>query len=254
MDKQTIINKFNEYTSFYDLANPKIRLKYEHTFRVADISQQIAASISGLSSDDIELAWLIGVLHDIGRFEQVTRFGTFADKESVDHASFGADLLFNPDKKDLRLQFDIPDTALVETAIRNHSRFKLPSDLSERELLFCNIIRDADKLDIIRVNVEFTIEEIYNVTEQELIDSDISKQAMDALMAGHAVERNYPMTPMDKVVAHASMMQELVFPLSREILKKQGYLDILLDKHPSKPETAEKLELVKKHIFNFLQQ
>lgn len=252
MNKQTVLDSFNEYTSAYDLQNPKIRLKYEHTFRVATLSEEIASSIPGLSDEDIYLAWLIGMLHDIGRFEQVRRFGTFYDKDSVDHADFGADLLFDSEKKDPRLVFDIPEPALVETAIRNHSRFKLPTNLSERELLFCNIIRDADKLDIIRVNVEFTIEEIYNVTEQELIDSDISPQAMQALMEGHAVERNYPMTPMDKVVAHASMMQELVFPLSRQILKEQGYLDILLDKHPSKPETAEKLKIVKEHIYEFL--
>lgn len=252
MNRQKVIDSFNEYTASYNLDDPKIRLKYEHTFRVADISEKIASSIPDMSNDDINLAWLIGMLHDIGRFEQVRRFGTFYDKDSVNHAMFGADLLFDNEKKDPRLIFDIPDPSIVETAIRNHSSYILPDNLTERELLFCNIIRDADKLDIIRVNVEFSIEEIYNVTEQELIDSDISKQAMDALLAGHAVERNYPMTPMDKVVAHASMMQELVFPISKKILKEQGYLDILLDKHPSKPETANKLKLVKEHIARVL--
>ena len=34
------------------------------------------------------------MLHDIGRFEQIRRFGTFNDVQSVDHAEFGADLLF----------------------------------------------------------------------------------------------------------------------------------------------------------------
>ena len=34
------------------------------------------------------------MLHDIGRFEQIRRFGTFNDAQSVDHAEFGADLLF----------------------------------------------------------------------------------------------------------------------------------------------------------------
>ena len=34
------------------------------------------------------------MLHDIGRFEQIKRYGTFNDSKSVDHGEFGADLLF----------------------------------------------------------------------------------------------------------------------------------------------------------------
>ncbi len=54
----------------------KIRLKVEHTYRVADISEQIAEKL-GLSEEDIALAWLIGMLHDIGRFETTSPFSYF---------------------------------------------------------------------------------------------------------------------------------------------------------------------------------
>ena len=33
---------------------------------------------------DVDLAWLIGLLHDVGRFEQLKRYGTFIDSQSID--------------------------------------------------------------------------------------------------------------------------------------------------------------------------
>ena len=37
--------------------------------------------------------------------------------------------------------------------------------------MYCNILRDADKIDILRVNVETPLEDIYNVTTAELLAS-----------------------------------------------------------------------------------
>lgn len=74
INRENIINRFIEYTSDYDLSDPKIKLKYDHTFRVANLCERIAKG-NLLSEDDCALAWLTGILHDIGRFEQVRRMG-----------------------------------------------------------------------------------------------------------------------------------------------------------------------------------
>lgn len=76
IDRERIKQAFQEYTGRYDIHDEKIRLKVEHTYRVADISEQIAEKL-GLSEEDIALAWLIGMLHDIGRFEQLRRLLAF---------------------------------------------------------------------------------------------------------------------------------------------------------------------------------
>ena len=84
IDRERVKQAFQEYTGTYDIHDEKIRLKVEHTYRVADISEQIAEKL-GLSEEDIALAWLIGMLHDIGRFEQLRRFHTFVDSQSIMH-------------------------------------------------------------------------------------------------------------------------------------------------------------------------
>ena len=59
---------FNEYVNNYDQNDDKVILKISHTYRVMERCQEIAASLN-LDDENIQLAGLIGLLHDIGRFE-----------------------------------------------------------------------------------------------------------------------------------------------------------------------------------------
>ena len=54
IDRERVKQAFQEYTGRYDIHDEKIRLKVEHTYRVADISEQIAEKL-GLSEEDIAL-------------------------------------------------------------------------------------------------------------------------------------------------------------------------------------------------------
>ena len=93
INREHIKNTFQEYTDRYDSTDPKIKLKIDHTYRVADLCERIAKSLD-LLQEDIDLAWLSGMLHDIGRFEQLRRYHTFSDAQSIDHARFAVELLY----------------------------------------------------------------------------------------------------------------------------------------------------------------
>ena len=86
--------EFKKYVEKYDINNPKIKLKVAHIERTSRIAKKIAKSLE-LQKEDIELAELIGLLHDIGRFEQVKRYGTFVDYLSENHAEIGVKILFD---------------------------------------------------------------------------------------------------------------------------------------------------------------
>ena len=75
---------FLEYVQNYDLNNENIKRKEQHSLRVMAISKKIAEELK-LSEKEIKLATLIGLLHDIGRFEQYTKWKTFSDKISTNH-------------------------------------------------------------------------------------------------------------------------------------------------------------------------
>ena len=250
IDRKKVRRQFDIYTAPYDLSDSKIRLKTEHTYRVADLCSRIAKSLS-LSEADEDLAWLLGMLHDIGRFEQVRRYGTFVDAKSVDHAAFGADLLFG-EQLIRRFVSSCEEDPLLEKAIRLHNAFLLPEDMTEREKMYAQLLRDADKIDIIRVNCEFPRSEIYNLPEEEFLVSDISDEVFQDALAMRNVLRAHRKTAADYIVGQISLTFGLVYEESRKIIQKQGYLDHIMDFNSRNPETMRRLQLIHEKVDLFL--
>ena len=91
-------------------------LKVVHTYRVVDNAKEIAIKLN-LSEDDIRLAELIALLHDIGRFEEITVLKRF-DSVGFDHASYGVKMLF---EDNMIKDFIVDDSyhEIIKTAIAN---------------------------------------------------------------------------------------------------------------------------------------
>ena len=252
MNRERLVKAFNEYTANYDLDYPNIYLKYVHTGKVAENCECIAKSLN-LSSADCDLAWEIGMLHDIGRFEQLRRFDTFLDSISIDHAGFGADLLF---KEGLMERFDEEgeNDDLIEKAIRYHSLYRIPEELTEREKMLCQIIRDADKVDIYRANFETGLDTVYHVSKEELRNSLITPEVYQVFCEERAIPRNITKTVADHLVGHIALSFELVYPKSRELAAKQGFVWKLLETEFENPETIDTMKQIGDKIRNWYQQ
>ena len=124
VDRERVRRAFADYTGRYDSRNPRIKLKIDHTYRVAALCDAIAKDLA-LDADDKDTAWCIGMLHDIGRFEQVRRYDTFSDADSLPHADLGVEILFSEGA----VRDDRPDAgreSVVHTAIAGHRPHRLP--------------------------------------------------------------------------------------------------------------------------------
>lgn len=242
MNREKLMQAFETYVSDYNLKDPNIYLKYIHTKKVAQNCEVIAESLA-LSKKEIDLAWEIGMLHDIGRFEQLRRFDTFFDAISIDHAQFGADLLF---KDGLIEQFDDSKDhrELIEKAVRCHSLYRLPDGLNETEILFCQIIRDADKIDIYRANFETGVDVVYHVTKEELKNSRITPEVYEIFCQERAIPREARKTVADHLVGHMALSFELIYPKSRELAYEQGYVWKLLQTEFALSETRELMKQI----------
>ncbi len=250
VDREQVKDAFRSYTARYDITDEKIKLKVDHTYRVAELCERIAKT-QGLQGADADLAWVTGMLHDVGRFEQLRIYGTFSDAKSIDHAQFGADILFHEG----RIRDYLSDPAqdrLIETAIRSHSLYRLSEDLDDRTLMYCRILRDADKIDILKVNVDVPLEEIYNTTTGELRTSQVTETVMESFQEEHATLRSLIKTPVDHVVGHISLVFELVYPISRQIVVQQGYLDKLLAFESENPVTREQFRILQDRMNRYL--
>ena len=127
-----------------------INLKYDHTEHVFIETRGIATSLN-LSDDDLEIVLIIALLHDIGRYEQFKTYGTFSDKESVNHSKLALKII---DAYDLLKPFNPVYKQAIIDAVYYHNVLEIPNDLPEKSELFAKIIRDADKIDIWRILAE----------------------------------------------------------------------------------------------------
>ena len=118
--------------------------------------------------------------------------------------------------------------------------------------MFCNIIRDADKIDILKVNYDVTLEVIYDVTTEQLKNSKVTGEVMTAFMEHHAVLRSLKKTPIDNLVGHAALVFELVYNESFKIVKEQGYLKKMLSFKSANKETVRQFELLNRDMDDFL--
>lgn len=250
IDRQKALNAFREYTAHYDVSDEKVKLKIDHTYRVCGLCQQIATQ-SGFDENDIELAWLTGLLHDVGRFEQLKRYGTFIDAQSIDHAEFGADILFQEGKIRDYIE-DASEDELLEKAVRCHSAYRVPANYTAREKKFAHLLRDADKIDILKVNIIVPIEEIYNVTTYDLKHCKVTEEVMQAFFEEHAVLRSLKKTPVDHLVGHISLVYELVYPISRKLVYEQGYLNKLMDFQSELSETNAQFAKIREKMAAYM--
>lgn len=229
MDREKAIRDFDAYVSRYHAEDPMIRLKIQHTYRVADIAEEIADSLH-LPQKETDLAWFLGLLHDIGRFEQIRRYRTFVDSKSVDHAEFGADLLFDQGLIETFCPDGLPRDwrRISEEAIRAHNKLVLPEGMDERTEFFSHILRDADKVDIFRVIMETPSVEHSVSQGTRKAEEGASEQIMESVMTHRCVPRDIRRSDFDVRVSHCCMAFELVYPRSREIALRQGYLQKML--------------------------
>ncbi len=126
-----------------------LELKLDHSLRVLAYAEELAASEPAFASRESARALRLAALfHDVGRFEQFRRFQTFSDALSCNHGAFGARII----RTQGFLQQESPDMRrIVLAAVAAHNRLTLPSSLSGRALNVLKGLRDADKLDILRV-------------------------------------------------------------------------------------------------------
>lgn len=277
INRKNVINAFAEYVRNYDPSDEKIKLKIDHTYRVAGLCQRIAESL-GLSEPDVDIAWLLGMLHDIGRFEQIRRFGTFNDAQSVDHAEFGADLLFkeglirkfaegyyeecelarsgNEEAEQIikNNEHHNKDTGLLEMAIRQHNKYRVKEDLTERQRMFCDILRDADKVDIFKVNADIPMEIIYDVTTEELKNGVITKEVLESFYKKETVLKSVRRSAVDHIVGYISLLFELVYKESYRQAREQGYVYKLLDFKSDVPEVNAEFDDMRKYVDEFLME
>lgn len=245
-------NFLNEYKDKRDLG---FELKIVHTYYVAENAKKVAQELN-LSKEDIELAELIGLLHDIGRFEEL-KITKELNSVKFDHAGHGSKMLF---EKGMIRKFieDSQYDNIIKKAIENHSRLEIEENLDEKTLLHSKIIRDADKTDNYRVKKDEKIEAIFpkKVNKKEdMEESKLSDIVYNTILDKKCIDIHNIITPLDFLVCILAFTFDLNFNVSYEIIKENDYINVLIDRFEYKDEeTKSRMENIRKVINELIEE
>ena len=221
IDFEKAKKSFKKYLEGYDLNDGMIQLKVRHTYGVVELSEYIAKDLN-LDEENVELAKLIALLHDIARFEQAKEFGDYRDYKTLDHAELGVKILFEDNLIRNFIETDKYDEVILK-AIKNHNKLEIEDGLNEAELLHAKIIRDADKTDNFRVKANDRFEDIFNSSKEKLENDIISDNIFNDFMNNKIIISKERKTDMDFWVSYIKLT-----PLS--LFFKNHYLNIFIFK------------------------
>lgn len=245
---------FSDYCrSFYspDIEDQKnISLKEHHTGRVCENIVEISRRLS-LDSHQTMLADAIALFHDVGRFPQYAQYKTFRDSISVNHGLLGAQTLL---KEGILRSLPEKDQELIIEAVKFHNAFSIPKKTREDITFFIKLIRDADKLDIWHVFIEY-----YESTDKNSTPSitlglpdipEYSKDFLSYFSQKRVVSLSRLKTVNDFKILQLSWIYDLNFIPSFQLFSERNYLSRMT---AQLPQTGEILEIARS-LENFINQ
>ncbi len=243
---EEIQRKFEEFVSNYRKNLYIVNAKKDHIYNVANNCMEIAKSLN-LSNEDIKVAYLIGILHDIGRFDQIEEENELKDNSKFDHGDHGYQLLKNGLLQkfiNVRYYDDI-----ILTAVRQHNKEKLNKSLTKREALFCKILRDADKIDILRRLNDKSYTYDYEFDKNDQISEEVKERFYEEKSIPFSLQKN----KMDQVVTRLALVYDLNYEYSFERVKQKNYLDKYIENLDLTGDNKTIIEDMKKYANGFME-
>lgn len=215
-----------------------ILLKEMHTGYVTANCVELAKFLN-LPKHDAELAEIIGLFHDVGRFRQYSLYKTFNDADSEDHADLALKVI---DELEFFKELAASDYELVQFAIQNHNKMTIAPTDDERKKFFSKIIRDADKLDIYRVLEPFLAQENADKLPKFIkgrARPDISPDFVENFVAGNQADYRKIRTNGDRKIVRLMWIYDVNFSWTMQKIVERGYIDKIVSNLPMDEHIAE---------------
>jgi hypothetical protein len=223
-----------------------IDLKVKHTYDVIGNIRYIAKN-TGLPESDTILAKTIALVHDIGRFQQFLTYATFDDRLSVNHAELGIKVLQDLDFFHA-IKGNVNHSIIIQSVL-NHNIPHLNDTPDERVLMFSQLLRDADKVDIWKL---MTIRDVvFKILDQEHPDKyTVPNEILHCFLNGQVVPAHYAETLNDYRLLRLSWIYDMHFPATFGLLFKNNYAAKILSKIPQ----SERLDEISGIVHGYIHQ
>jgi hypothetical protein len=247
---------FDEYVSGYFTDDPgysyPFRLKKNHTRRVCENIVMLGKAMN-LSDYELILAETMALFHDVGRFEQYAKYGTFSDIASENHAKLSLQqlaihgVLSENTKNEKRF---------ITKSIAYHNAAALSDVTDEKELFYMRLLRDADKLDIWKVFIDYYQERDNfqsSAIELNLPDDPVwSGKILEAMINKKIARLEDLKTLNDFKLLQISWVYDLNFAPSFKAIENRKYLNQLEAILPKSTDIADAVAIAKSYVKSHL--
>lgn len=203
------------------------QLKVAHSRRVAMDCRAIAEEM-GWGAAELDGAEAMGLLHDVSRYQQVRDYGTFLDARSFDHGERAWSIC-----REFEVFAGWPSelAAAVLHGIRFHNRRVLEEGATGSETRFLRLIRDADKLDILKVVNEVVRTRSYEQHPEVLlniaIDGPISQDLINEIRAHRSASYAHVRSLSDMNLLRTTWVYDINYlPTLRRLRDRRLLVDI----------------------------
>jgi putative nucleotidyltransferase with HDIG domain len=231
------------------MAQQNFFIKTLHSLKVVEAIVEIGKGMN-LSTEQLRLAQVIALLHDIGRFEQYQLYQTFSDHNSINHGQLGVSVLH---KHGFLKNYSDYLQELICFAVGNHNAKELPEHPDQNFMLFAKLLRDADKLDIFRVVAEY-YNEIKCGNDNKTVGLDlpnteeISPKILKDFLEGRLVDMADLKSINDFKLLQLGWLFDINFPSTFKLIKKRKYIEMIISTLPNDGN----IDKIREHASNYM--
>jgi len=239
------ITGFLEYAKSFTTGIPEIdrnlKLKQDHSLRVLSLTGALC-SAEPEAAAVASLAQYTALYHDLSRFEQFQKFRSYNDAESFDHGDRSAEFVQSQNRL---AALDAQSQADCLAAIRTHNKAEIPPELNGRARLLAKIVRDADKLDILKIltghlkNPEANPAIVFSLSPEPRLTPAVR----ETLLRRQPVRHKDMRTTADFLAGKLQWFDDLNFPWSKQYFLLRGFQKELRHHLPDTEEIRKLFEL-----------
>jgi putative nucleotidyltransferase with HDIG domain len=224
------------------------QLKLDHSLRVATVARAIAVG-SRWPDADTGLAEAAGLLHDVGRFSQYAEFRTFVDRNSINHAERGGDVLIQT-----RVLERFPQAMqdALGLAVRLHNRKALPAELPAAVRPFAQMVRDADKLDIMYLFDQAIRQDQLSLYPEIALGVDLAGPPSPAILAALRERRPADYREIrslaDFLLVQLLWVYDFGFPAALRILHERKLIRALAEHLPADRDVCALVDAAEEYL------
>jgi hypothetical protein len=206
-----------------------------------------------MEDGEMRMAEILALFHDIARFRDVSTSPWYPKLTEAGHAEAGAELLsLLPPFKGL----EAAKQEILQKVTIFHNKPELPKKENEFVVYYLKLLRDADKLDALRMTAEFlTYRDVkvspadtLNLSKSPAISDNICKDIINDMMP----KKEDMVTYNDYVLLQLSWVFELTYRKTYLILNQKQYVKRLYDALPKNDSIIDIYRKARIHIENQL--